>query len=214
MATQFITVSIEIMHDKNLSANQKFILAEIQQLNSLERGCIATNKHFSELTGISKSGVSNAIKDLEKKGYIYIDNSKTKRNYGRVIGIHSGVPPIHSGVQGIHSGVESKENITINKTKDIYADLKDEFNISQESINEILKHRKDIGSKKPTPKALKIMLNGMKKTVSLGIKPNMKSCLRHLIDETTWQSFKPEYFDSSLNNQKTSNEKLHFIGDE
>ena len=65
MATKFITISIEIMHDKNLSPNQKFILAEIEQLSSLKAGCYATNRHFSELTGISKSGVSKAINDLE-----------------------------------------------------------------------------------------------------------------------------------------------------
>jgi len=116
MATKFITVPIEIMHDKKLSPNQKFILAEISQLTSLEKGCIASNNHFSELIGISKAGVSNAITDLVKKNYIEIDNSNTKRNYGRVITIHSDVPPLHSDVQGVHSDVESKENKTINKT--------------------------------------------------------------------------------------------------
>ena len=55
MATKFITVSIEIMHDNNLTPNQKFILAEIQQLSSLEKGCIASNRHFSELIGITTS---------------------------------------------------------------------------------------------------------------------------------------------------------------
>ena len=106
MATKFITVSIEIMHDKNLTPNQKFILAEIEQLTQLDRGCFASNKHFSELIGISIAGVSNAIQDLEKKRYITIDNSDTKRNFGRKITIHSGVE------SSIHSGVESKENKT------------------------------------------------------------------------------------------------------
>ena len=41
MATKFITVSIEIMHDKNLTPNQKFILAEIEQLTQLDRSCFA-----------------------------------------------------------------------------------------------------------------------------------------------------------------------------
>lgn len=123
MATKFITVSIDIMHDKNLSPNQKFILAEIEQLSSLEKGCIASNRHFSELIGISVAGVSNAINDLVKKGYIHVDNSQTKRNHGRIITIHSDVDPLHSDVIGIHSDVETKENKTINKTKNTY----DEF---------------------------------------------------------------------------------------
>ena len=116
MATKFITVSIDIMHDKNLTPNQKFILAEIEQLSELEKGCIASNKHFSELIGIKVQGVSNAINDLAKKGYISIDNSKTIRNYGRIITIHSDVSTIHDNVSTIHSNVESKENKTINKT--------------------------------------------------------------------------------------------------
>jgi len=127
MATKFITVSIEIMHDKNLTPNQKFILAEIEQLSELEKGCIASNKHFSELVGIKVQGVSNAINDLEKKGYINIDNSKTVRNYGRVITIHDNVSTIHSNVHTIHSNVESKENKTINKTKRVQAPTLEEI---------------------------------------------------------------------------------------
>jgi len=106
MATRFITVSIEIMHDKNLTPNQKFILAEIEQLSQLDKGCFASNKHFSELIGITISGVSNAIQDLEEKGYINIDNSDTKRNFGRKITIH------HSVESSIHHSVESKGNKT------------------------------------------------------------------------------------------------------
>ncbi len=106
MATKFITVSIEIMHDKKLSPNQKFILAEIEQLNSLDKGCIGSNKHFAELTGITPQGVSKAIHDLENKGYIKIDNAQTKRNFGRII-------TINSGKSAINSGLESKGNKTI-----------------------------------------------------------------------------------------------------
>mgnify|MGYP003594820377 CR=1 FL=1 len=124
MATKFITVSIEIMHDKNLTPNQKFILAEIEQLTQLDRGCFASNKHFSELIGISIAGVSNAIQDLEKKRYIIIDNSDTKRNFGRKITIHSGVE------SSIHSGVESKENKTSSSSNQL--DYDDFFNLWNE----------------------------------------------------------------------------------
>ena len=125
MATRFITVSIEIMHDKNLTPNQKFILAEIEQLSQLDRGCTASNKHFSELIGISIAGVSNALQDLEKKGYINIDNSDTKRNFGRKITIHSGVE------SSIHSGVESKGNKTTSLSNELdydkFSNLWNEF---------------------------------------------------------------------------------------
>ena len=134
MATKFITVSIEIMHDSNLSPNQKFILAEIEQLCSLKNGCIATNKHFSMLVGISVSGVSRAISDLQKNGYIEIDTSESVRNNGRIITIKKGIDSAQEGIdsaqegidsaqegidsaqEGIDSAQESKGNITNNTT--------------------------------------------------------------------------------------------------
>ena len=120
MATEFIVVPINIMHDKNLTPNQKFILSEIKQLSTLEHGCIASNRHFAELVGIKVQGVSNAINDLAKKEYIVIDNSKTVRNYGRVITIHENVSPIHQNVSTIHENVETKGNKTTNKTINLY----------------------------------------------------------------------------------------------
>ena len=88
MATKFITISVEIMHDTNLTANQKFILAEIEQLSSLENGCIAGNNHFSELTRIAKQSVSRCISDLEKQGYINTEIVKGSRNHKRIITIN------------------------------------------------------------------------------------------------------------------------------
>lgn len=116
MATKFITVTIEIMHDKKLSPNQKFILAEIGQLTQLDKGCIASNRHFSELIGITMSGVSRALSDLVEKRYICIDNTNTKRNYGRIITIDSAQGGLDSGNSSIDSAQETKENITSNKT--------------------------------------------------------------------------------------------------
>lgn len=163
MATQFIMVSIEIMHDKNLTPNQKFILAEIHQLSMLDKGCIATNKHFSDLIGIKVQGVSNAINDLQKKGYINIDNSNTVRNNGRVITIHENVSPIHSDVSPIHSDVESKENrtknITTNKTKE--AILLPEW-LSVSAWNQWVEYRKEI-KKKLTPSTIKQQIKLLEK---------------------------------------------------
>lgn len=116
MATKFITVSIEIMHDKNLTQSQKFIIAEIEQLCSLEKGCFASNRHFSELIGISTMGVSKAINSLQEMGYITIDNAQTKRNFGRIITINSRKSAINYRKSDINCGLESKENKTFNKT--------------------------------------------------------------------------------------------------
>ena len=85
MATKFITVSVEIMRDPNLNQSQKFILAEIEQLTTLEKGCFATNLHFANLIGISKENVSKNINSLMEKGYISIEIVNGSRNHTRII---------------------------------------------------------------------------------------------------------------------------------
>lgn len=132
MATQFITVSIEIMHDKNLTPNQKFILAEIQQLSQLDKGCIASNQHFAELIGITKQGVSKAINELAENEYITIDNAQTKRNFGRVI-------TINYRKSAINSGLQSKENKTKNKTNSIFDDFLDQLKASSKYKTKVTK---------------------------------------------------------------------------
>lgn len=124
MATKFIVVPIELLHDENLSANQKFVLSEIMQLATLDKGCIATNKHFSELIKISVSGISRILSDLEEKGYIKIDNSNTIRNFGRIITIDS------AQYNTIDSAQESKENKTSSSSNQL--DYDDFFNLWNE----------------------------------------------------------------------------------
>jgi Mn-dependent DtxR family transcriptional regulator len=141
MATQFITVSIEIMHDKNLTPNQKFILAEIQQLSQLDKGCIASNQHFAELIGITKQGVSKAINELAENEYITIDNAQTKRNFGRVITINYRKSAINYRKSAINSGLQSKENKTKNKTKNIFDDFLDQLKSSSKYKTKVTKTR-------------------------------------------------------------------------
>ncbi len=124
MATRFITVSIEIMHDENLNNSQKFILAEIEQLTQLERGCIAQNNHFAELIGIARESVSRNISDLENKGYINIETVKGSRNHERILTLNEMLTPLNKTSRPPKQNVktpltkhqETKENKTINKT--------------------------------------------------------------------------------------------------
>lgn len=149
MATKFITVSIEIMHDKNLTPNQKFILAEIEQLSQLEKGCYASNSHFSELIGINKSGVSKAITKLELEGYIKTEIKKGSRNTIRIITL---LGSSHRNNSSSHS-VETKENKTKNITiaendeaLEIYKEYKKNIKASkskQSALNNISKWLKE-----------------------------------------------------------------------
>ena len=139
MATKFVTVSIEIMHDNNLTPNQKFILAEIEQLSQLDKGCVASNQHFADLVGITKQGVSKAINQLAEDGYIHIDNAQTKRNFGRVITINSGKSAINYRKSAINSGLQSKENKTKNKTKNIFDDFLEQLKASSKYKTKVTK---------------------------------------------------------------------------
>jgi len=117
MATNFITVSINIMHDTKLNQSQKFLLAEIEQLSQLQKGCIASNNHFAELIGITKENVSRNLNDLEKKGYINMEIINGTRNHERIITITNLVrPPYQNSKTPLLKQQETKENITINKT--------------------------------------------------------------------------------------------------
>lgn len=57
--------------DNRLNALDKIILAEIDSLDSQDRGCYASNKHIAEFCQCSETKVSTAITKLIKIGYIY-----------------------------------------------------------------------------------------------------------------------------------------------
>lgn len=117
MATKFITISVDIMRDENLNQSQKFLLAEIEQLTTLDKGCIASNKHFSDLIGITKENVSRNINELQKKGYIDIEIVDGSRNHTRIITLTKIVSPHYQNSKPpLLKQQETKENKTINKT--------------------------------------------------------------------------------------------------
>lgn len=61
--------------DENLSIQEMLFLAEIDSLDTNEQGCFASNKHFSDFFGLSKSRSSEIINSLANKNYINIKYS-------------------------------------------------------------------------------------------------------------------------------------------
>ena len=143
MATKFIVVSIEIMHDVNLNQSQKFILAEAEQLSQLDKGCIASNNHFSELIGITKENVSKNINDLKKKGYIDIEIVAGSRNHTRIITVTNIVrPPYQSSKTPLSKQQETKENKQSNTTSNktiVPSSSTDAERLANYLLNNILK---------------------------------------------------------------------------
>ena len=67
-----IWIPKEIWLDKRLNALDKVILAEIDSLDSSERGCWASNKHIADFCQCTERKVSATISKLVKCGYVYV----------------------------------------------------------------------------------------------------------------------------------------------
>ncbi len=175
MATRFITVSVEIMRDTKLNQSQKFLMAEIEQLTTLEKGCIASNLHFSNLIGITKENVSRNINDLVKKGYIYVEIVAGSRNHTRIITLTTLVrPPYQSSKTPLLKQQETKDNKQSNKT----INSKSLF----ENFLEVLKERASIGSKVTTTKDTKKNFNSKIKTIEDSSKL-LEAYLKYQVDK-------------------------------
>jgi len=121
---KYITLPTGFIIDDNTTLKEKIIISEIHNLSSLEKGCIASNKHFEVLLGFSINSVSNTISSLVKKGILEVKISD--RNHTRIIKIIDnytlnllytksvGVSTKSVGVST--KSVESKENNSFNNT--------------------------------------------------------------------------------------------------
>lgn len=58
--------------DENLTTQEMLFLVEIDSLDISDKGCYASNKHFADFFGLSKSRVSEVINSLSNKRYISI----------------------------------------------------------------------------------------------------------------------------------------------
>ena len=128
----------------DISWTKRILIAEISQLEMLDKGCMASNYHFAEKLKLTNQAISKALNELAKDGFIIINNAQTKRNNGRIITINfSKSPinfsksPINFSKSPIHQSGESKENKTINKTN--------RENLSPATLD-FIQHRKQIKS--------------------------------------------------------------------
>jgi len=154
--------------DLDISWTKRILIAEISQLEMLDKGCIASNSHFSQKLRLSKQAVSKALNELSDEGYIFINNAQSKRNFGREITINFGKSGINFGKSPIHESGESKGRIQINKIIDydlenisLYAELNDKEKML---YNEYLELRKTLKLKT----TLKIHTRLLEKYFSFG----------------------------------------------
>lgn len=65
-----IYIPKEIWFDKNLNANEKVLLMEIDSLDKSPEGCFAGNDYFAEFLDVNETNTSKMINKLIKLGYI------------------------------------------------------------------------------------------------------------------------------------------------
>lgn len=59
--------------DRSLNITEKVMLAEIDSLETEDRGCYASNRYFAEFFGLSVSRISHIIAGLKEKGLITVE---------------------------------------------------------------------------------------------------------------------------------------------
>ena len=81
-----------------------------------------------------------------------------------------------------------------------FSEQMEKYGVDQAFIDEILKHRREIKSRKPTPKAMNLILKNMVACVEQRLMPSMNDALNYLVNETVWQTLKPEYLSKKQGN--------------
>lgn len=209
MATKFITVSIEIMHDKNLTTTEKFILAEIQQLEQLDKGCIASNQHFADLIGIERPNASRVITSLKNKGYITAEVVKGSRNMERIIRSIKMITPSIKTSSGCYQNdnevvskrQETKENKQLINNKESVEDTSAPSSDSKKS--KVMFTDVDMALALTMYNNLKAMHDGFKK-------PNLDKWANEFRLMRTIDKRKPEGMDNFLHSLATENGMWEF----
>ena len=104
-----VWIPAEFWLDKNLSIMEVIVLTEIDSLDN-ENGCVASNKHFAEFTGLSKNRVSEIINGLKTKGYVniqyFFDDFGQKR---RTMRLNQPVRKSDIGIRNSEGGIRDVE---------------------------------------------------------------------------------------------------------
>ena len=122
--TKGFWLSVELLHDKNTTMQEKLLLIEINQLSMLDKGCIASNNHFAETFKVKKESISRSLSSLEQKGYITTEIKAGSRNHDRTITINK---MLLQDEKTITNCLESKENKTSSSSNQL--DYDDFFNL-------------------------------------------------------------------------------------
>lgn len=116
-----VWIPAHIWLDENLTVQEILFLVEIDSLDNSNKGCFASNKHFADFFGLSKSRVSEVISSLNNKEYISIkyelEGKEVKKRYIKVFDkANRGIRDIEQGYSENTTGSNTSfSNTNINK---------------------------------------------------------------------------------------------------
>ena len=112
-----IWIPKEIWLSKDLSTNEKILLAEIDSLGGSSDGCFASNQYFADFFDLSKDRISRLVSGLKNKGYITVEliyKEGTCEVDKRIIKLNP-YSYFYQGVQNHQGGIgENTKDITNN----------------------------------------------------------------------------------------------------
>ena len=112
-----IWIPKEIWLSKDLSTNEKILLAEIDSLGGSSDGCFASNQYFANFFDLSKDRISRLVSGLKNKGYITVEliyKEGTCEVDKRIIKLNP-YSYFYQGVQNHQGGIgENTKDITNN----------------------------------------------------------------------------------------------------
>jgi DNA-binding transcriptional ArsR family regulator len=136
----YAIIPANVRYDKDLSPNAKLLYGEITALCNEKGYCWASNSYFADLYGVTKTSISQWIKQLTEKGYI---NTELIYREGTKEILHRYIKIIEGGIQeNLHT--PTQEN------------LKDNNTVFNNTINTTLDNKKHMSeSSGETPKKKK-----------------------------------------------------------
>jgi hypothetical protein len=205
MSTHYVTLEWSLIRYKGMTSQEKFIYAEIAQLNNLEYGCIAENSHFSELLGVEIASISRSINNLKRKGYINVNIKNGSRNMSRKITLNKMLTPPYQNVNTpLTKCLETKGNNRINnRNKEIKLTFPE--NLNKKAWNLWLDYRKEI--KKPLKEISQ--KQAIKKLIEI-TKENQLNCILNSI-ENGYQGFFIDKYKNKSNNNSNVDEVIDEI---
>ncbi len=88
----FITITSEVLRDKDLNPIEKLIFTEIMALTYSCGYCYASNSHFADIFDRAVETISRNISKLQSKGYIYSEVSQSDGNARKIFVKYTGQP--------------------------------------------------------------------------------------------------------------------------